>query len=276
MILLEDARFPIGNVVDYDVLPSEIGLIEEGMALQLVWSQGQSYVARTVGNDTEQFIGMAFGPRRPLSSYGVIQNTFKISFAGGTTEYTSAHAVATVASVQTVSVWKVNADGSVTYFTPTANSSTAPASAGQVQIKSLNTLDLIFYAPSAGAGDDGTTVYIQFNYIPTIDDVQYDRGGSGWAYQGEQTDYMAKVSVINSTYRITTDKFLATGDWYNTPGNLKALAGGYFGPSAASGTDISGIGLAPGAGYARLIRGPQSYATDTTGMKTGITLSINR
>ena len=274
MIYLEESRFPLDKVIDYDVLPTEIGLIEEGMALQLVWQNGQAYVARTVGNGTEQFVGVAFGPRRPLSSYGVIQSQYEISFAGATTNFTDVHNVPIVGGVQTVSVWYVSATGAITYFTPTASPTTAPTATNQVQIASVSPVSLIFYAPSAGAGNDGQTVNIQFNYIPTINDVEFGRGATGYAYNSEQMDFVAKVSVILGSYRIYTDKFVATEDWISAPGNLRALAGGYFGTSTGTspGTDISGIGVRPGAGYARLIAGPTSFDYG----KVGIGISINQ
>jgi hypothetical protein len=271
-LILTDSRFPIGSTVDYEVLPSEQGLIEEGHALRLVWQNGAAYVARTIGDGDEQFIGVAFGPRRPLSAYGVIQKTYNISFADGTKEFTDVHSVPTIAGSQTVSVFKTNANGSVTYFTPTATAATAPAAASQVQVKSLSPVDLVFYAPSANGGDDGVTVSITFNYIPTIDDVQYGRGDTGWAYSSEQSDYVGRVAVITNSYSVVTDKFIASGDWWNAPGGLQVVAGGYFATSAfATGTTVSGIGLQPGRGFVRLLQGPVAYDNG----ETGIRLSIN-
>ena len=270
MLILQDSRFPLGSLIDYNVLPSEIGLIEDGMALSLVWNTGKSYVQRTTGNGTEQFIGVAYGPRRPLTSAGVIQKDFLIdsTTTPATLTFNDSHTVATVNAAQGILVFKRNSTtGAITAFTPTASPSTAPTGAGTYQLASVNPLQVVF-----DSADSGTTVSIVFNYIPLLTDVTFDRGNTGYAYNTEQMDSLGKVSVATQSYRLTTDKFLASEDWFTSPSPLKVVAGGYFATGVTSGgTDISGISPQAGRGFARVIEGPQSFSYGTT----GVTLSIN-
>jgi hypothetical protein len=262
MLLYNDSRFINGSIFDYDVLPSEIGYIEEGMALALTTLNGKSYVKRTTG-ESDQFVGVAFGPRRELVATGYRFIPFLIDPLGVALTYTDIHNAASVASQRAPFVVYTSSTGANTVFT--SSGSNAPA-AGEYKIVSSTPLTLLF-----NAADAGKTVNIGFNYTATADDVTFNLGWTGQAYGGQGIDYIGKIPVITTSQHLVTDKFVAAADWFtDTTLPLKVVAGGYFsvGTTISTATDISGAGASTGPSFGRILAAP---SVDVP----GLTISIN-
>lgn len=274
MLLYTESRMPNGSIFDYPILPSEVGYIEEGMALVLATLNGKEYVQRSVGNGTEQFVGVAFGPRRETIAPGYRFIPFQIDPLAISLTYSDIHNVATVGgSTAPFVVYTVtDAYGNVLSNTVFTAITTGTPVTGQYKVLSTAPLSILF-----SAADAGKTVNVGFNYTPTLDDVTFNLGWTGQAYGGLAIDYLATVPVITQAVRITTDKFVGSCDWFTSPGSpLKVTAGGYFATGSSypttggsiTATDISGQNLTVGPAYARVISGPN---TDTA----GLTISIN-
>lgn len=267
MLLLTDTRFPNGSIFDYPVLPSEVGFIEEGMALSLVYQNGVGYASRTTGSGTDQFLGVAFAPRRELTAIAYKLLPFHIdplltNLATALT-FSDTHTVGIVAGIQAPAVYATNAVGTVT--TLTAISTGAPLT-GQYKVLSLAPLSILF-----SEADAGTYVNVGFNYVPTLNDVTYNLGWNGQAYGSQGVDFQAMVPVVTNSQRIVTDKFIAGEDWYTSAGGpLHVVAGGYFSTGTlVAGTDISGQGSLIGPSHARVLAAPN---TDLP----GLTIAINQ
>jgi hypothetical protein len=268
MLLLTDTRLPNGSIFDYPILPSELGLIEEGMALVLSWSNGVGYAARSTGNGTEQFLGIAFAPRRELTAIGYKLSPFTIDPGAVNTlasvTFTDVHAVAAVAGVQAPGVFTTAPGTGI--ITPFTAITTGTPTTTQYKVLSLNPLSILF-----SEADHGVVVNIAFNYVPTLNDVTFQLGWSGTTYGQSAVDFVGTVPVLTQSARCVTDKFLANEDWFTAAGSpLHAAAGGYFSTGVVvSGTDISGQNLTVGPAYARVIAGP---SIDVPGLVLAINL----
>ena len=268
MLLLTDTRFPNGSIFDYPVYPPELGLIEEGMALVLKWANGTGYAARSAGDGTEQFLGVAFAPRRELTAIGYKLVPFVIdpaaTSAAAALTFSDVHAVAEVAGVQAPGVFTTApGTGIITKFTVITSGTPATT---QYKVLSLNPLSILL-----SEADHGVTVNIGFNYVPTLNDVTYNLGFSGSTYGQSGLDFAGTVPVLTQSSRCVTDKFLGNEDWYTAAGGpLHIVAGGYFSTgTVVSGTDISGQNLTVGPAYARVVGGP-TY--DVPGLALAINL----
>lgn len=267
MLSYNESRFPNGSILDYPVLPSEKGFIEEGMPLVLVAQNGQQYVSRPTGGSTDQFVGIAFAPRREITAVAVMQRTFEITSSN--TVYTDTeHNIPTVNGAQTINVWKTDpVTGVVTAFT--ANSSPA---AGEYQVVSTSPLKVAFATADAGF------VTIMYNYIPTYDDVTMRLGWHGEAYGGQSIDYIGTIPVLTRAAQIVTDKFVAGDAWFSmtTTTPLYITTGGFFTLSSTGATNVSRIGSAnAGPGFCRLIGAPNNAPDNLGSGFPGITISVN-
>jgi hypothetical protein len=276
MIILQDSRMPNGSIHNYRVLPSEVGFITEGMALVLASISGEMFVRRPLGTGTDQFVGIAFAPRRELTAPGVLQKEFTI---GSTTNIASpnaltfvdpSHNVPAINSIQSINVFAqgtpvlpsgnsedaLPSPGAVTTFTQTASPTTAPTGTGTYQVASFSPLTIVF-----DAADSGTKVTIVYNYTPTIADVTFNRGWTGQAYGGYSQDFLEQVPVLTQGTHIRTDQFMAGDAWWaatpQTP--LYINAAGFFTLNPTGGTSVSNMGaiaLHAGPAWARVISPP--------------------
>ena len=237
------------------------------MALSLVYQNGIGYASRTTGSGTDQFLGVAFAPRRELTAIAYKLLPFNIDpLLTGTVAnltFSDIHAVGIVAGIQAPAVYTTNAVGIVTTLTAIA---TGTPITGQYKVLSLTPLSLLF-----SEADAGTSVNVGFNYVPTLNDVTFNLGWNGQAYGSQGLDYLAMVPVVTNSQRIVTDKFVAGEDWYTSAGGpLHVVAGGYFSTGTLiSGTDISGQGNSVGGSKARVLAAPN---TDLP----GLTIAINQ
>lgn len=240
-ILLNESRIVNGGVAVYDMLPSEKTKIEAGMALARVFVNGKSYVARTTGTNDE-YVGMALTPNRPD---GVAYANAAFTISSASRRFTSKHSLATASEATDVpQVYVRNANG-----TYTAYAADAAAADGKFKVVSLDPVTLDF-----ASANDGVTVEISFNYVPTMDDV-IARGISSLNRYYSDEDFTGKIPVIVSSPIVVTDKFDASADW-NTGGALYALAGGLYG--LAGGTLISGASTAYAPAYSKLLSAPNA------------------
>lgn len=266
MLYYTESRIPNGAIFDYPVLPSEVGFIEEGMPLVLRPQNGQMFVSRPTGGATDQFVGLAFAPRRELTAVAVAQTKFEISSTNLT--FTDVHSVPAINGSQSISVWKTDpVSGAVTQFTADTT-----VSAGVYKVNSYSPLSVAFSSADAG------WVTIMFNYNPTINDVTMNKGWHGEAYGMQSADFLQKIPVLTQASQIVTDKFVAADDWFGVTATslLYITTGGYFTLSSTNSTAISNIGSSQvGPAFARLLSAPNNMP-DNYGMGiAGITLSIN-
>lgn len=265
MLLYSESRIPNGEIFDYPVYPSEIGYIEEGMPLVLKPSNGQMFVSRPTGGATDQFVGVAFAPRRELTAVAVAQTKFEISSSNLT--FTDVHSVPSVNGSQSINVWKTDSTGAVTQLT-----SGESVAAGTYVVNSFTPLSVSFSSADAG------WVTIMFNYTPTINDVTMNTGWHGEAYGMQGADFLQKIPVITRASQLTTDKFSAADNWFGVTATtlLYITQGGYFTLSSTNSTPVGNIGSShPGPAFARLLSAPNN-APDNYGFSLpGITISVN-
>jgi hypothetical protein len=267
MLYLSETRIPNGMIQDYPLYPGDAGKVEEGMPLVLKWSGNKACAGLPTGGASDQFVGVAYAPRRETTAVGVKQMTFNISSTNLT--FNDTHSVPSVNGAQGISVWKTSSTGVVTALT---SEGSAPA-AGQFQVISYSPLQVLFNSADAGQ------VTIMFNYTPTFNDVTLNLGWHGEAYGMQSIDTVAMtVPVIVNSRELSTDKFVASDAWFSATAAspLYITSDGNFTLTNSSGTNVSRIGSAnAGPAYARLLAAPNNAADNFGSPFPGIVISVN-